>query len=331
VAATLVTGADGFIGSHLVEALLREGHRVRALSQYNSLNSWGWLDHIDDTYAQELQVLTGDIRDSEFVSNLVEGCDRVFHLAALIAIPYSYQAPESYVDTNIRGTLNVLQACRRHQVQHLVHTSTSEVYGTAQYVPIDEEHPLVGQSPYSATKIGADQLAVSFFSSFDLPVSIIRPFNTFGPRQSARAVIPTVISQLLTSDHVSLGALTPTRDFSYVDDTVGGFIACMTTLGGVGKVTNLGSGYEISIGQTVELIAKLMGKELQTRDDPDRHRPSGSEVERLWSDNRKAKERFGWSPQFSGPEGFEAGLAKTIEWFSNPSHISMYKSKIFNV
>lgn len=322
----LVTGADGFIGSHLTEILVRNGHDVRAFVLYNSFNSWGWLDDSPADVRRELDVFSGDIRDPSGVKTAMRGCDIVLHLAALIAIPFSYHSPDSYVDTNIKGTLNVLQAARELGVSHVVHTSTSEVYGTAQFVPITEDHPLQGQSPYSATKIGADQIALSFHKSFNTPVSIIRPFNTYGPRQSARAVIPTIITQLAAGEtRIRLGALHPTRDFSFVTDTANGFIAAMQSDAGIGAVTNLGSGFEISVGDTVALIAKLMQADVTIESDDARLRPQLSEVERLFASNEKASQRFGWRPSFGGLDGFSLGLEQTIEWFRQPANLTRYK------
>ncbi len=331
-ATILVTGADGFIGSHLTEALVRSGFKVRAFVYYNSFNSWGWLDQCADDVKEQFEVFAGDIRDPHGVKEAMKGCDAVLHLAALIAIPFSYHSPDIYVDTNIRGTLNVLQAARELGIKRVIHTSTSEVYGTAQFVPITEKHPLQGQSPYSATKIAADQLAHSFHSSFDLPVVIIRPFNTYGPRQSARAVIPTIITQIANGARtIKLGATTPTRDFSYVQDTVSGFIAALTSDAGLGEVINLGSNFEISIGNTAQLIAETMGATIEIITDEVRMRPENSEVERLWADNTKAKDIFGWRLAYSGRDGFKRGLAETIDWFSKEENLRGYKSEIYNV
>ncbi len=328
----LVTGADGFIGSHLTESLVREGHNVKAFVLYNSFNSWGWLDHSPREIRESVEVFAGDVRDRHAVDEAVKGCDAVLHLAALIAIPYSYRAPDSYVDTNIRGTLNMLQAARQYDVRRFVHTSTSEVYGTAQFVPITEEHPLQGQSPYSATKIAADQLAYSFYTSYQLPVVIARPFNTYGPRQSARAVIPTVITQIASgAKECKLGSLTPTRDFSYIDDTVSAFQAALKSDAGCGEVVNFGSRFEISIGETAKLIAGLMGRDVKFTSDEARTRPPGSEVERLFAENAKATRIFGWKPAYAGRDGFERGLRKTIEWFTDPANLAFYKSGIYNV
>ena len=328
----LITGADGFIGSHLTEALIRQGHAVRAFVLYNSFNSWGWLDHAPEDIRGNLDVFAGDIRDPYGVKEAMKGCDAVLHLAALIAIPYSYHSPDTYMDTNIKGTLNVLQAARELGVQRVIHTSTSEVYGTARFVPITEEHPLQGQSPYSASKIGADQVAYSFYASFSLPVVIVRPFNTYGPRQSARAVIPTIITQIARGQRqIKLGAVSPTRDFSYVQDTVAGFIAALNSEQGLGEVVNFGSNFEISIGDTARLIAETMNTEIEIITDEARLRPENSEVERLWADNTKVRQLFGWQPTYSGREGFKRGLAETAEWFKNPANLADYKTDRYNI
>jgi NAD dependent epimerase/dehydratase len=328
----LVTGADGFIGSHLTEELVRQGHMVRAFVLYNSFNSWGWLDSADEVIKKSLDVFAGDIRDPHGVKTAMKGCDVVLHLAALIAIPYSYHSPDTYVDTNIKGTLNIVQAARELGVQKVIHTSTSEVYGTAKFVPITEDHPLQGQSPYSASKIGADQIAMSFYSSFNTPVSIIRPFNTYGPRQSARAVIPTVITQIAKGERkIKLGSLHPTRDFNYIADTVRGFIAAAESDRSVGEVINIGSNYEISIGDTVRLISELMGASVEIETDQIRIRPDKSEVERLWSDNAKAKRLLGWEPQYAGKDGLRRGLKETIDWFVNPENLKAYKAHLYNI
>jgi NAD dependent epimerase/dehydratase len=330
-ATVLVTGANGFIGSHITEALVRAGFKVRAFVYYNSFNSWGWLDHCADDVKGNFEVFPGDIRDPHGIKEAMNGCDAVLHLAALIAIPFSYKSPDTYVDTNIKGTLNILQAARELGVMRVVHTSTSEVYGTAQFVPITEKHPLQGQSPYSATKIAADQLAYSFYSSFDLPVVTIRPFNTYGPRQSARAVIPTIITQIASGSRtIKLGATTPTRDFSYVQDTVSGFIAALTSDAGLGEVINLGSNFEISIGNTAQLIAETMGVTIEIITDEVRLRPENSEVERLWADNTKAKDIFNWRPAYAGQDGFKRGLTETIDWFKYSKNLQSYKSGIYN-
>jgi len=328
----LVTGADGFIGSHLTEELIRQGYCVRAFVFYNSFNSWGWLDQAGPDITTSLDVFAGDIRDPHGVRTAMKGCDVVLHLAALIAIPYSYHSPDTYIDTNIKGTLNVVQAARELDVEKVVHTSTSEVYGTAKFVPITENHPLQGQSPYSASKIGADQIAMSFYSSFKTPVSIIRPFNTYGPRQSARAVIPTVITQIASGQSkIKLGAIHPTRDFNYVSDTVKGFIAAAESDQSVGEVINVGSNFEISIGETAVLISELMGTTIEIETDNIRIRPEKSEVERLWADNAKAKQLLKWEPQYAGREGFKRGLAETITWFSDPSNLKAYKAHLYNI
>jgi NAD dependent epimerase/dehydratase len=328
----LVTGADGFIGSHITEALVRAGYDVRVFVFYNSFNSWGWLDHCDEDVKGKFEVFAGDIRDPNGVRTAMKDCDAVLHLAALIAIPYSYHSPDTYVDTNIKGTLNIVQAARDLGVSKVVHTSTSEVYGTAQFVPITEDHPLQGQSPYSASKIGADQIAMSFYSSFDTPVAILRPFNTYGPRQSARAVIPTIITQIANGkQRIKLGALSPTRDFNYVADTVAGFIAVLKSEKSVGEVINIGSNFEASIGDTAHAIAKVMGTEIEIISDEQRLRPEKSEVERLWASNEKAGELLGWHPKYDGLEGFHRGLEETVAWFSKSSNLKSYKSDIYNL
>ncbi|MFZ9165203.1 MAG: NAD-dependent 4,6-dehydratase LegB [Ilumatobacteraceae bacterium] len=327
----LVTGADGFIGSHVVETLVKSGHDVRAFVLYNSFNSWGWLDESDKAIRDSIDIFAGDIRDPHGVDKAVEKQEVILNLAALIAIPYSYHSPDTYIDTNIKGTLNILQAARRHGVKRVVQTSTSEVYGTAQYIPIDEAHPLHPQSPYAATKVGADQLALSFHASFDVPVGILRPFNTYGPRQSARAVIPTIISQLANKSKVKLGSLSPTRDFSFVQDTANGFLAAAQSDAIVGQTINLGSGFEISIKETAETIAKLMNTKLELVDDEQRVRPENSEVERLHASIEKAKTLLGWQPELKGLAGFETGLKNTIEWFSNPKNLSRYKDDRYNL
>jgi len=328
----LITGADGFIGSHLTEALVRAGHDVRAFTLYNSFNTWGWLDYCNEDVKGKFEVFSGDIRDPNGVRAATKGCDAVLHLAALIAIPYSYHSPDTYVDTNIKGTLNVIQAARDLGVAKVVHTSTSEVYGTAKFVPITESHPLQGQSPYSASKIGADQLAMSFYSSFDTPITILRPFNTYGPRQSARAVIPTIITQIASGlKEIKLGAVHPTRDFNYVADTVAGFIAALNSDKCVGETINLGSNFEISIGDTVSTIADLMGVKINILSDDQRLRPDKSEVERLWASNDKARELLSWKPEYGGLDGFRKGLTQTIAWFNQSENLSKYKANIYNV
>lgn len=320
----LVTGADGFIGSHLTEALLAEGYRVRALAQYNSFNYWGWLD---DVRHPALEVVSGDVRDGDFCRELARGCDTIFHLAALIAIPYSYVAPDSYVDTNIRGTLNMLQAARDTGAGRIVVTSTSEVYGTARQVPIPETHPRQPQSPYSATKIGADAIAASFYNAFDLPVVIARPFNTYGPRQSARAIIPTIIGQIAKGERrIKVGDLTPTRDFNYVADTCRGFIALATAPGIEGRDINIATGTEVSMEQTLRTIARIMDADVEWVTDPARLRPSKSEVRRLCGDNTLITTLTDWRPRHS----LEEGLRKTVEWFLKPENLARYKTDIYN-
>jgi NAD dependent epimerase/dehydratase len=328
----LVTGADGFIGSHLTEALVRAGHDVTAFVIYNSLGSWGWLDHCSPDVASAFRVIAGDIRSSEDVRRAVGGMDAVLHLAALIAIPYSFQAPDAYIDTNVTGTLNVLLACRDAGVRRVVHTSTSEVYGSAQFVPITEAHPLHAQSPYAASKIGADQLAMSFAASYALPVTVIRPFNTFGPRQSARAVIPAMIGQLLSgATELRVGATHPTRDFTYVSDTVAGFIAALVSTAGVGDVANLGTGHEVTIGQTARVLMELIGHDVPIVTAAERIRPNASEVERLCADNGRAREWWGWAPSEQGEAGLRAGLSRTIEWFRDPRNLAAYRTSQYVV
>jgi NAD dependent epimerase/dehydratase len=328
----LVTGADGFIGSHLTERLLARGLQPRAFVQYNSLGSWGWLDTLEDRVRRDLDVVAGDIRDRTSVREAMKGCDVVLHLASLISIPYSYVAPQNYVDTNIGGTLNVLEAARDLAVLRLVHTSTSEVYGTARFVPITEEHPLQGQSPYAATKIGADQLALSYHRSFDLHVAVLRPFNTYGPRQSTRAVIPAILSQIASGGaRIELGNLEATRDFTFVTDTAEGFILAAAADACVGEVTNIGSGFEVSIGDVARMISQAVGRELEIVQDPRRLRPARSEVDRLFAGIEKAERLFGWSPEHRGLDGFRAGLAKTVQWFLNPDNRVRYPDHKFNV
>lgn len=320
----LVTGADGFIGSHLTETLLNAGYSVRALSYYNSFNSWGWLEGIRHP---DLEVVSGDVRDPEFCRHITRGCDLVFHLAALIAIPYSYVAPDSYVDTNIRGTLNMLQAARDCNVRRIVVTSTSEVYGTALYVPIDEKHPRQPQSPYSATKIGADAIAMSFYNAFDTPVVIARPFNAYGPRQSARAIIPTIITQIATGvREIKVGDLTPTRDFNYVTDTAAGFLALATTPGIEGREINIATGTEVTMEHTLHTIARLMDADVSWGTDPERLRPSKSEVRRLLGDNSLITSLTDWRPKVS----LEEGLKRTIDWIVKPENLACYKTDIYN-
>jgi len=328
----LVTGADGFIGSHLTEELVRRGHKVRAFVLYNSFNSWGWLDHTSPEIKKGFEVFAGDVRDPHGIRQAMKGCEVVFHLAALISIPYSYHSPDTYIDTNVKGSLNVVQAARELKISKVIHTSTSEVYGTARFVPITEEHPLKGQSPYSASKIGADQIAMSFYHAFNTPVSIVRPFNTYGPRQSARGVIPTVITQIASgSRKIKLGSLHPTRDFSYIKDTVNGFIAVAESDQTIGEVINIGSNYEISIGQVAKIIAEIMQVNLEIETDAQRIRPENSEVERLWADNNKALKLTGWAPVYGGVEGLQRGLQETVEWFTNTEYLRQYKPGEYNI
>lgn len=322
----LVTGSDGFIGSHLVEKLVLDGNNVTAFCMYNSQSSLGWLDTIDNKILKSISIILGDIRDKECVNNAVKGKTHVLHLASLIGIPYSYVAAQSYIETNILGTLNILQASRNFDVEHLVHTSTSEVYGTANFVPISEDHPLKAQSPYAASKIGADQLALSFNKSFGTPISIIRPFNTYGPRQSTRAVIPSIITQLaLGSKDLHLGSLTPTRDFNFIEDTVSAFVAVLNSFNTIGNVVNAASSFEVSIKQTAEIIADLMNVKINIKSDEKRIRPENSEVERLFGDNKKIRTLTSWKPSFSGEEGFKYGLKKTIDWFTKEKNLKLYK------
>ena len=322
----LVTGADGFIGSHLVEMLVANGYQVTALSQYNSFNNWGWLEDVN--CKDKIEVLTGDIRDPHYCKHITKGIDVIYHLAALIAIPYSYVAPDSYVDTNIKGTLNICQAAKENGVECVIHTSTSEVYGTAQYVPIDEDHPLQPQSPYSATKIAADAMAMSFYNAFNLPVIIARPFNTYGPRQSARAVIPTIITQIANgAKEIQLGDTTPTRDSNYVEDTCRGFIALSECNDAIGQTVNIGSNFEISVGDTLNLIKEIMNSNVEFIVDRDRVRPNKSEVFRLWCDNSKIEKLTGFKPQIDIREG----LHRTVDWITQPDNLKNYKSEIYNV
>ncbi len=321
-----VTGADGFIGSHLCEMLVSKGYQVKALSQYNSFNNWGWLE--DVACKNEIEVITGDVRDPHFCKQVTQGVDVIFHLAALIAIPYSYVAPDCYVDTNIKGTLNICQAAKENGVKRVIHTSTSEVYGTAQYVPIDELHPLQAQSPYSASKIAADAMAMSFYNAFELPLTIARPFNTYGPRQSARAVIPTIITQIANGqEEIKLGDVSPTRDFNYVEDTCRGFIALSESDLTIGETVNIGSNFEISVGDTLNLIKTLMNSDVQFITDVQRLRPEKSEVFRLWCDNSKIEKLTGFKPQVDIREGLE----RTINWITQPDNLKSYKAEIYNV
>ena len=322
----LITGADGFIGSHLTEMLVEKGYKVKALSQYNSFNNWGWLEDVN--CKNDIEVVTGDIRDPHYCNHITKDIDIVFHLAALIAIPYSYVAPGSYVDTNVKGTMNICQASKENGVSRVIHTSTSEVYGTAQYVPIDEQHPLQAQSPYSATKIAADAMAISYFNAFDLPVTIARPFNTYGPRQSARAVIPTIITQIATGKkEIMLGDVTPTRDFNYVEDTCRGFISLMESDAVIGETINIGSNTEISIGDTLKLIKELMSSDVEFIHDAQRIRPKKSEVFRLCCDNSKIESLTGYKSKID----IHAGLKKTIDWITLSENLKSYKAEIYNV
>lgn len=328
----LVTGADGFIGSHLTEQLVKLGCDVKAFVFYNSFNSWGWLDYSPEEIKKELDVFAGDVRDPHGVKRAMKGCGMIFHLAALISIPYSYNSPDTYVETNVKGTLNIVQAARDIGVDRVVHTSTSEVYGTARFVPITEDHPLQGQSPYAASKIGADQIAMSFYTTFETPVAIIRPFNTYGPRQSARAIIPTVITQIANGKRrIKLGSVHPTRDFSYIEDVVRGFLAVAESDRSVGEVINIGSNFEISIGETAKIIAEVMGVAIEIETDQQRIRPEKSEVEKLWADNTKAEKLTGWKPVYAGINGFRNGLEKTISWFTDLENLKKYKADIYNL
>ena len=328
-----VTGAGGFIGSHLTEELVRRGYDVRALVHYNALGTKGWLDHIDPDIAKNIDIVAGDIRDITFVRRMCEGVEGVFHLAALIGIPYSYVNPESYIDTNIKGTMNVLEAARDMSISKVIHTSTSEVYGTAQYVPIDETHPLQGQSPYSASKIGADQMARAYHNSFETPVVIVRPFNTFGPRQSVRAVIPTIITQLANSPKLKIGSVIPTRDFSHVDDTVSGFIHAFEcgSLDLQGQVVNLGSGFEVSIAETINLIGGILGVTPDIVTESGRQRPQNSEVNRLFADNSKFKKISGWEPKYEGKDGFERAMKNVVMWYKKPENLKYFDHRAYTV
>ncbi len=326
----LVTGAGGFIGSHLTEDLVRAGCHVRAFVHYNAMSRWGWLDCFPEEIRNQIEVFAGDIRDPHGVIKAASGCQIIFNLAALIGIPYSYHSPDTYIDTNIKGTLNILQAARQLGVEKIVQTSTSEVYGTAQYVPIDENHPLQAQSPYAASKIGADQLALSFFRAFNTPVAVARPFNTYGPRQSNRAVIPTIITQIAAGQNlIRLGALSPTRDFNFVKDTVNGLIAVAKAEKALGEVINIGSNFEISIGDLARTIADLMHADVKIVSQEERLRPEKSEVNRLWADNSKARELLGWQPAFSGMDGLKHGLTITADWFNQPDNLDLYKTNTY--
>jgi dTDP-glucose 4,6-dehydratase len=330
--AVFLTGAEGFIGSSLTQALIDSGHEVTAYILYNSFGAAGWLDGAGLSSRLGVRMVPGDVRDADSLQAAMAGHDVVIHLAALIAIPYSYQAPRSYIETNVIGTMNVMEAARRAGVSRVVHTSTSEVYGSAQYVPIDEKHPLVGQSPYSASKIGADQVAHSYWSSFGVPVTTVRPFNTYGPRQSQRAFIPSVIVQLLSgAESISLGSLSPTRDLTFVTDTAEGFRAVAEGTGGRGEVFNMGSGFEISMGEVVEMLCEISGRKVAVSEDPARVRPENSEVERLWSDSSKIESAFGWKPAHAGRDGLYRGLEKTYAWFRDNSNEAGYDAKRYVV
>jgi len=326
-----ITGSEGFIGSHLTESLVKKGHNVKCLVLYNSLNSWGWLDHINKNIKKNIEVITGDVRDEYLIRNIIKKkTDVVINLAALIGIPYSYRASKSYLDTNVYGLLNILNAARDSNVKKIIHTSTSEVYGTPKFIPISEDHPISGQSPYAASKIAADQLALSYEKSFNLPVAILRPFNTFGPRQSARAIIPTIITQILKEKILKLGSLFPTRDFTYVEDTVTGFINSINNNKNIGEIINIGSGFEISIKELANKISKLMNKKIIIKKHNLRIRPKNSEVKRLLASTKKAKKLISWKPKFSNKKGLEEGLIKTIEWFSDTKNLKLYKTEVFN-
>ena len=328
----LVTGADGFIGSHLVEILVKKGYKVKAFCLYNSSGSWGWLDTFSNSLKDNFEVVLGDVRDPYCVKNAMRNCSFVFHLAALIAIPYSYVAASSYIDTNIHGTLNIVQMAKELEVKRVIHTSTSETYGTAQFVPISEEHPLVGQSPYAASKIGADQIALSYWRSFNTPVTVLRPFNTYGPRQSSRAIIPTVITQIAAGKtNLNLGSLTPTRDFNYVTDTCRAFIEVALSDETIGKTLNVASNFEISIGDTVNLIAEIMNVDIDIELDKKRIRPINSEVNRLFGDNSLLRKYTNWEPEYSSLDGFRKGLEQTIKWFQNPVNLNFYKSGQYTI
>lgn len=329
----LVTGAGGFIGSHLTEELVRKGYDVRAMVHYNALGKNGWLDHIDEKVKAEIEIVAGDIRDITFVRRMAKDCDGIFHLAALIGIPYSYVNPESYIDTNVKGTMNVLESARDFDMSKVIHTSTSEVYGSAQYVPIDEKHPLQGQSPYSASKIGADQMARAYQNSFETPVVTVRPFNTFGPRQSARAVIPTIITQMVNSPKIKIGSVTPTRDFSHVQDTVSGFITAFEcdNKDMLGQVVNLGSGFEVSISETIELVGEILGVTPDVTTESERERPEHSEVNRLFADNSKFIELSGWKPEYAGKDGFKRALETVVEWYKRPENLQHFDHSKYTV
>lgn len=327
----LVIGAEGFIGSHLVESLVSKGYDVTAFVLYNSSNFFGWLEQIDQKKFKKLKIFTGDVRDFQSVSLALKNKDVVINLAALIAIPYSYKAARSYIDTNIIGTHNILEAAKNYKTKKIIHTSTSEIYGTAKYVPIDENHPINSQSPYAASKVSADQLAISYYHSFNLPITILRPFNTFGPRQSMRAVIPTIIGQVINSNKINIGNLKPTRDFTFVTDTVDAFSKAIKATKIKGEVINIGSNFEVSIKEIIQMVASITNKKILIKKDRQRIRPKSSEVDRLVCSNKKAKKLLKWSPSSGGKKGFKEALAKTIQWFSNKENLKLYKSKIYNV
>jgi len=327
----LLTGSEGFIGSHLVEKLVKNGHELTCLVLYNSFNSWGWLDKIDDKIKKNIKIITGDIRDEFLVKSLIKkNTDVVINLAALIGIPYSYRSPKSYFETNSIGILNILNSSINSNVKKIIHTSTSEVYGTPKYIPIDESHLVSAQSPYAASKIAADQIALSYNKSFNLPVTILRPFNTFGPRQSLRAIIPTIVTQLIKNKVLKLGSLYPTRDLTFVDDTVDAFVSTLNKKKDIGEIINIGSGFEISVKDLVSQISKIMGVKIDIQKEKKRIRPKKSEVDRLYADIKKAKKILNWTPKYSKKNGFEKGLKKTIEWFSKVENLNHYKTDIFN-
>jgi len=326
-----ITGSEGFIGSHLVERLLKDGHKIKCLVQYNFLNNYGWLETIDKNILKEIEIIPGDIRDKEFVEkNINKNTEIIFNLAALIGIPYSYQAPQSYIDTNVNGLLNILSASKKlKNLRSLIHTSTSEVYGTPEKLPISEKHPLSAQSPYAASKIAADHLALSFYKSFQLPIKIVRPFNTYGPRQSTRAIIPTIITQSLKKNKISVGSIFPTRDFVYVSDTVNGFIKSMNKKKTIGEVVNLGTGFEISIKDLISIIGNILGIKIKIEQSKVRKRPNKSEVTRLVASNSKAKKLINWKPNYSGREGLKKGLKNTIDWYKIKRNLQYFKTKNF--
>ncbi len=326
----LITGAEGFIGSHLAEKLVKSNHSVHCLTLYNSFNNWGWIDTFPKEIKKKLKVIPGDIRDKELVSSAMKNIDIVFNLAALIGIPYSYQAPRSYIDTNVIGLMNILNTARELKTKQIIHISTSEVYGSAKIVPISEDHPITGQSPYSASKIAADHMALAYVKSFHVPVTIIRPFNTYGPRQSSRAVIPTIITQILKNEKVQLGSLNPTRDFTYVDDTISGMMSAINNKKSIGEIINIGSGHEISIAKLYQIISKLKKKKLKLVKSKSRIRPKQSEVMRLKASIKKANKILKWKPKYKNLDGLKKGLIKTIEWFENKENLKRYKADIYN-